>query len=210
MNNANQKLKREVAGCSIRIFLGLFPGYEAANINGIVLAAGFAKGTIYNYFRSKDELFGQVIAEAAKRRVTRYSSVANAGPVRDSFRSLAAADLSVFKEEESFMKVLIGEAMSPRPETYDLILMRLSPFIDAISEILNREVQQNEVRTDKPVLQLALVFLGILTLLYIQYWKSREGWPTLDEIPDLAATIFPGGAGAYGSTEVSKPGRTGR
>ena len=169
-------------------------GYEAANINEIALAAGFAKGTIYNYFKSKDELFGEVIAEAARKAVARYSSIPGTASVRDSLRSLAASDLTVFKEEESFMKVLIGEAMSPRPETYDLILKHLSPFLGATSEILTRGVERKEIRTDKPVVQLALVFLGILTLLYIQYWKSSGGWPTLDEIPDLAVTVFLDGA----------------
>ena len=175
-------------------------GYEAANINEIARAAGFAKGTIYNYFRSKDELFGAVIAEAARRAVARYSTVSNTGSVRDSLRSLAAADLSVFKEEEPFMKVLIGEAMSPHPETYDLILKHLSPFIEAISEILSRGVGKKEIRADKPVIQLSLVFLGILTLLYIQFWKSRGGWPTLDEIPGLAVSVFLDGAGAHAAT----------
>ena len=175
-------------------------GYEAANVNEIALAAGFAKGTIYNYFKSKDELFGEVIAEAARRAVERYSSISSTTSVRDSLRSLAAADLSVFKEEESFMKVLIGEAMSPRPETYDLILKHLSPFVDAISGILARGVEQKEIRTDKPVVQLALVFLGILTLLYIQYWKSSGSWPRLDEIPELSVTVFLDGAGERDST----------
>lgn len=173
-------------------------GYEAANVNEIALAAGFAKGTIYNYFESKDELFGAVVAEAARKAVARYSSVRSKDSVRDSLRSLAAADLSVFKEEEPFMKVLVGEAVSPSPVKYGLILKHLSPFISAISEILTKGQERNEVRDDKPVVQLALVFLGILTLLYIQHWKSGGGWPALDEIPDLAVTTFLDGAGEGG------------
>ena len=182
-------------------------GYEAANVNEIALAAGFAKGTIYNYFKSKDELFGEVIAEAARKAVARYSSVRIRGSVGDSLRSLAAADLSVFKEDESFMKVLIGEAMSPSPKNYDLILKHLSPFIDAISDILTEGLQRNEVRADRPVAQLALVFLGILTLLYIQYWKSSGGWPALEEIPDLAVATFLDGAGAHGTPTGRKQRR---
>ena len=103
------------------------------------------------------------------------------------------------------MKVLIGEAMSPRPETYDLILKHLSPFIDAISEILRRGVEKKEIRSDKPVIHLSLVFLGVLTLLYIQYWKSSGEWPTLDEIPDLAVTVFLDGAGTRGATGGPNP-----
>jgi len=40
-------------------------GYQAANINRISLAAGFAKGTIYNYFPSKRALMLALIDEIA-------------------------------------------------------------------------------------------------------------------------------------------------
>jgi len=42
-------------------------GFSAANINRISLAAGFAKGTIYNYFPSKRELMLALIDEIAAR-----------------------------------------------------------------------------------------------------------------------------------------------
>jgi AcrR family transcriptional regulator len=40
-------------------------GYEGANINRISLAAGFAKGTIYNYFSSKHDLLLALVEEIA-------------------------------------------------------------------------------------------------------------------------------------------------
>jgi len=40
-------------------------GYNGANINSISRAAGFAKGTIYNYFSSKRELMFSLIDEIA-------------------------------------------------------------------------------------------------------------------------------------------------
>ena len=40
-------------------------GYDGANINGISRAAGFAKGTIYNYFSSKRALMLALIDEIA-------------------------------------------------------------------------------------------------------------------------------------------------
>lgn len=41
-------------------------GFEGANINRISIAAGFAKGTIYNYFESKRALMLALIDEIAK------------------------------------------------------------------------------------------------------------------------------------------------
>ena len=44
-------------------------GYEAANINRISLAAGFAKGTIYNYFPSKRALMLALIDDIAAAHI---------------------------------------------------------------------------------------------------------------------------------------------
>lgn len=169
-------------------------GFEEANVNEIASGAGYASGTIYNYFRSKDELFGAVIAEAARRTVARFSSAPAHDSIRDSLRELALADVSVLREEEAFIKVLAGEAMNPRSENYGLILNHLAEFTEIISKILERGVERGEIRADKPTAQLALVFLGLLTLLYIQHWKSDGAWPSLEEIPDLVVTLFIDGA----------------
>lgn len=174
-------------------------GYEATNVNDVAAAAGVAKGTIYNYFESKDELFGGVLAEAARRAVDRYSAVKHEDSARAALKALAAADVSVLREEESFMKVLVAEAMNPRSETYASIIEHLSPFLDAVSEIIARGVEHGEVRGDRATIQLTLIFVGILTLLYVQHWKSGGSWPTLDEIPELSVETFLDGAGGRGS-----------
>lgn len=177
-------------------------GFEEANINEIATGAGYAKGTIYNYFRSKEELFGEVIAEAARRTIIRYRSAPVYKSARKSLRELALADVSVLREEEPFIRVLASEAMNPRSDNYDLILTHLGEFIEMISRILDTGIANGEIREDKPIPQLALVFLGLLTLLYIQHWKSSGGWPSLDEIPDLVVTLFIDGAGRTGSEKA--------
>jgi AcrR family transcriptional regulator len=40
-------------------------GYSLANINHISVSAGFAKGTVYNYFSSKSQLMSELIAQVA-------------------------------------------------------------------------------------------------------------------------------------------------
>lgn len=165
-------------------------GYEQANINKIALEAGFAKGTVYNYFKNKDELFGEVIAEGARRAVARYSKARNDDSIRSSLISLASADASLLREEESFVKVMVGEAMNPRSNTYRLVVKYLSPFLEAVSNILATGVKRGEVRRDVPIGQVTLFFAGILGLLYIEHWKSGNNSPTVEEIPELAVTFF--------------------
>lgn len=169
-------------------------GFKDANINEIALGAGFAKGTIYNYFRSKEELFGGVIEEAARRTLEKYNP-GSFRSVRESLKELVIADVSVLEEDESFVKVLVSEAMNPISGDNEAILEHLGDFIGTIVRILEEGLTRGEIRSDKPTMQLALVFLGLLTLLYVQHWKSGGAWPQFGEIPDLVVTLFLDGAG---------------
>lgn len=169
-------------------------GLDGANVDAISLDAGYAKGTLYNYFRSKEELFAEVLTEACRRAIDIYSGGERDASVRERLESLAAADVEVLRQEEGFMKVLVREAMSFRQETYPLIAEHLAPFLSAIEQVLADGVATGEVRDDRPTDRLALMFVGLLTLLYVHHWGSQEIWPDLTEIPELAVTVFLDGA----------------
>jgi AcrR family transcriptional regulator len=53
-------------------------GYQGANINQISLAAGFAKGTIYNYFPSKQALMLALLDEFAQAHFETLASAVRA------------------------------------------------------------------------------------------------------------------------------------
>ena len=170
-------------------------GLDGANVDAISLDAGFAKGTLYNYFQSKEQLFAEVLAEACRRALEIYAAAESLGSVRERLCSLAAADVEVLRHQEGFQKVLIREAMSFRKKTYPLLAEHLNPFLTKVEQILADGVGTGEVRENQPTDQLALMFVGILTLLYVHHWGSEGVWPDLGDIPDLAVSSFLDGAG---------------
>jgi AcrR family transcriptional regulator len=171
-------------------------GLERASVDAIAIAAGYAKGTFYNYFDSKEQLFGEVIAEGARRAVEHYAKAKSRGTTRERLLALARADIDVLREEEAFTKVVIREVMAFRPATYPLIVEHLAPFIRKIEAVLSAGMAAGEVRKDRPVAQQALTFTGMLALMYVQYWGSGGEWPSLDAIPKLVVGAFLDGAGA--------------
>ncbi len=170
-------------------------GLEGARIDDISRDAGLAKGTVYNYFRSKAELFGAVIEEGARRAAERFGGADPGGPVRRRLWAVARADVSVLRDDEAFTRVIVREAMSFRPHTYPLVVEHLGAYIRAVAGVVADGVRAGEIRDDIPVERLAMLFVGTLALLYVQHWGSGGEWPTLDEIPDLAVTAFLDGAG---------------
>jgi hypothetical protein len=58
-------------------------------------------------------------------------------------------------------------------------------------------VAGGEIREDRPVAELALLFVGTLTLLYVQHWGSGGQWPALDDVPELVVSAFFDGAAVH-------------
>jgi len=170
-------------------------GIAGAGVDKISNEAGFAKGTLYNYFASKNDLFAAVIEEACHRALRRYESAEAGATVRERLRALAAADVEVLRENEGFAKVLVREAMSFRAETYPIIVEHLAPLVAKVVDVLEAGVCGGEIRDDRPRPELALLFIGLLSLFYVQHWGSGGIWPALDDVPDLVVTTLLDGAG---------------
>jgi AcrR family transcriptional regulator len=187
-----EKVRRRLLETAARHFAER--GLDGAQIDAIALAAGYAKGTIYNYCASKEELFAEVLAEGCRSAVQRYESSAHQGSVRECLRALAAADAAVLREEEGFMKVVVREAMSFNPRTYPLIVEHLAPYLRQVQQVLERGLARGEIRDDRPVGQLALAFVGFQVLLFVQHWGSDGVWPAVQEIPELTVSLFLDGA----------------
>jgi AcrR family transcriptional regulator len=169
-------------------------GFDGARVDEISMDAGFAKGTVYNYFPSKAELFGAVVEEGARLAVDRFAEADPGGTVADRLTALAEADVSVLREEESFTRVLVREAMAVRPETYPIIAAHLAPFVMKIADVLQSGMEASEIRRDQSPEQLTMLFVGMLSLMYVQHWASDGAWPPLDDIPNLVVTMFLDGA----------------
>lgn len=57
--------RRQIMEGAYRVFLRM--GFDAASMNDITREAGVSKGTIYVYFKGKDDLFEAVVAEERSR-----------------------------------------------------------------------------------------------------------------------------------------------
>lgn len=169
-------------------------GLDSANINEISLAAGFAKGTVYNHFPSKEGLFLAVVEEACYRAAVGREEVGAEAPTRERLRAVLAADVEWAREHAAFAQVLIRELMTGDRNRYGKILEAAAPFIDRVTEIIRDGVARGEVRDDVPVEQLALTFTGLGELALVQHWGSGGAWPALEDIPALVVDLFLHGA----------------
>ncbi|MCY4423901.1 MAG: TetR/AcrR family transcriptional regulator, partial [Acidimicrobiaceae bacterium] len=85
-------------------------GLDGARVDDISLAAGLGKGTIYNYFESKHEVFREVVLAWFTRITETLEPVPEDAPIRDQLLSILRADMQVSSEIEDFARVMYREA----------------------------------------------------------------------------------------------------
>lgn len=165
-------------------------GLTAANINSISVAAGCAKGTVYNYFPSKESLFAAVVEEACRRAVEGAQDPGSGAPVAERLRALAASDVRWAQEHEAFAKVLVQEVFSCSPSRNERVVAAAAPYADAIAQVLDEAASAGEILPSRPTGELALIFAGIGLMALAQHWGSGGVWPAAESIPDLAVDAF--------------------
>ena len=166
-------------------------GVDGANVNRISLAAGLAKGTVYNYFSSKRELFLAVVEEASAR-----AAVPAGAPTAQRLRAILESDVEWVRGHEAFARVLVREALAGDPRFQPELVRAAAPFVERVAEILADGVERGEVRNDLAVDELALLFSGMCELALTLHWGAGGGWPALEDVPELVTSLFLSGATA--------------
>jgi len=166
-------------------------GLERANIDAISLAAGYAKGTIYNYFSSKEELFLAVVEEACAQAAA-SGRVRPDISAREQLRATLAAFCDWARANEPFARVLVRECLMGTPELYARVINAEAPLLDALEAILREGSRRRELRDDVPRGTLALAIAGLTDLALAKHWASEGGAPALEEIPDLVLGLLLG------------------
>jgi AcrR family transcriptional regulator len=98
-----EERRREILMGAARAFA--HGGYNATNMDQIAGACGLAKGHIYHYFRSKEEIFTEIRTDAVNRLIERLTPIASAAakdPELALRKAIAAVIGRIFDPEERY------------------------------------------------------------------------------------------------------------
>jgi AcrR family transcriptional regulator len=169
-------------------------GFERASVDAISLAAGYSKGTIYNYFPSKDELFLAVVEEALAQ-----AAASRPAPPHASAGERLIAVLGGFcgwvGEHDALARVLLRECLMGTPGLYSGVIGAEWPLTAQLERIVAEGMREGEFRSDVPAGTLALAVAGLTDLALVQYWATGGTRPSLVEIPALVFTLLLGHRG---------------
>lgn len=102
-----EERRREILVGAARAFA--HGGYDATNMDQIAQACGLAKGHIYHYFRSKEEIFTQIRCEAVNRlieRLTAIAPIAHDDPELALRKAISTVIVRIFEDEGRYEPLL--------------------------------------------------------------------------------------------------------
>jgi len=163
-------------------------GYEHTTINDVLFTSGIAKGSLYYYFKSKEDVLDGII----KRRGDEYMESASAITKADGINAL-----------EKLIRVML--TLSPKDErqkklTDDLekssngqlfiksltdIVLRLAPIV---SDIIEQGIAEGVFKTPYP-LESAEILLAAAHALFDNR-NANQGLPTLKKTRQTARSVI--------------------
>jgi len=118
--------RREILEAARKLFCE--KGYAAATVDDIAAAAELSKGTVYLYFRSKDELYASVILEGFEK-------------LEERLKELARSDLPLLDKVEAILRAFVDHCIS-NPEYFRLTQLFAGGSVrENLREELRRDIE---------------------------------------------------------------------
>lgn len=172
-------------------------GMAAATMQEIAEEAKVAKGTIYLYFRDRDELvektFGRAITELHRRVDVALESD---GTFEQKLRAVLAAEMEFFREHREFFRLYIslrypeGNAKQQRRQKRTC-QPQYRARLAQIAAVLEQAMDQGEIRRMAPD-RLALFLSEGISAVVIRRLMEEAPPPEQDDVDFLAGVILEG------------------
>ncbi len=172
-------------------------GFHTATTSEITESAGIAKGTLYWYFKTKEDLAFALVSDMLSAFLALVQEVRDAdGPVTARFQSLAKRLAALYQEEKDYCRLLwkfrADHHFMFSPDYVDKVTTYYRELLEALKAMIDEGVRKGEFRKVDSR-HWAYVMLGITEGLELEWLENEEDF-NLDkafrEVMDLLLGHF--------------------
>lgn len=166
--------------------LFLHKGYESTTMHDVMKALGIAKGTIYHYYRSKEELLDAVLQHLIENELQRVQKVFDdlQGDALSRFKQLIIA-ISLENHDQAFIDSLHKPANAGmHVRLHAATITMLAPFF---AELCKLGIQEGVMQAEHPLetSEFILTATTFLTDIGIYPWSTERLRKRIIAMPDL-------------------------
>ncbi|MBW1989273.1 MAG: TetR/AcrR family transcriptional regulator [Deltaproteobacteria bacterium] len=173
-------------------------GYHQTQISDIIREAGIARGTIYQYFKNKDDLFVRLLEKYYEKwestvSLERDMNLAAVDPV-DYFRLRIHRTLEFFAGDPDISRIYLRMGLGLHQELEAVIKKFEERIMDMIAADLSLGIRNGHVRPDLDLALAANLLAGaLLRTAYYYFGTGREPPRDLEEASrKISAILSPG------------------
>jgi len=194
-----QHHRDEIVPAAERVFVR--KGYQSATMEEIAQEAEFAVGTIYNFFKGKDELYFQILLRGAEQFISAMEKeVMNGSDPTEALSALIRLRLETFEEHRGFFRVILERSSNmgvdvtsamPAKDKTSVLEGYKQRYFDIVTDLFARGIASGQFAEADPI-YLMFCLEGAFHA-YANYWHDREADESAEvRIEKLARTFLRG------------------
>jgi len=141
--------KTKISQAAVHVFSR--EGFHHARMAAIAEEAGVAVGTIYNYFKDKDDLMLSIFEENFHFRMDFLKQLGHTSlPLRDQIQHLLESHFEQIRGQQELAELVLFERFHRGSQLRDRILALQKTIIDQIAEFIRTGIDEGWVRPCHP------------------------------------------------------------
>ena len=182
---------RQIIDAAIRVFARA--GYYNSRVSDIAREAGIASGTIYLYFKTKDEILVTLFREKMAEWVAHVrKEIAGVTDPVAKIRRLVALHFAVLEANPALAEVVQVELRQGHKFFRGASAHEVSAYFDLIGSVLDEGVTAGLVRNDLPVKVATKVLFGAMDQVATSWVLGKRAYRLVDAADAVAAIFIQG------------------
>ncbi|MCT2593368.1 TetR/AcrR family transcriptional regulator [Streptomyces sp. N2-109] len=174
-------------------------GFSSTTVEEIAERAGVAKGTVYYNFRSKTELFEELLRHGVTLLTAELQRAADdtveAGGSRvEALDAMIRAGLTFIDRYPAFTQLYVAELWRTNRSWRPTLMALRQQVVAVVETVLRDAVAKHELSEDVDVPLTAAALVGMVLVSALD-WQSFQPERSLDEVHDALALLLQGGVG---------------
>jgi len=164
-------------------------GLAGARFDEISVAAGHAKGTIYNYFPNKEALFFEIVGEWCALMSEPGVVPDDPRSARERLLAIARLDVEIARKDPDLSLVVVQQMPALLASHGEAVVASIAPGLELLTQLMAEGLADGEFSSDLGPEVLARLFLTSLSAFETEALMP-DPIVTLDDVVDLVDVHF--------------------
>jgi AcrR family transcriptional regulator len=186
--------REEILSAAEKVFAA--KGFFPTTMSDIARKAEFGTGTLYKYFKSKEELYFTLIDEKVEE-INRLvnSELSQKTSAIERIRKVLGLQFEFIERNRDFFRIYISERnrfeWTVKDDLGKGLHEKMVTYIHILAEVMRQGIKEGEFKSVNPM-DLAHALAGMVNSFVFEWLISREDYPLISKL-DTVLEIFLGG-----------------